>query len=339
MKNNEFKIPQISIIVPVYNAELYLDECIKSILNQSFSDFELILVDDGSVDKSWKICDKYRETDDRITVIHIVNGGVSNARNTALKIVKGEFVCFVDSDDTVDVKHLENFIKNLTPEINLYIQQIIIENNGKQKSINYNQYGIVQLKDALQINCLSAHGYACGKLYRTSLIKMHNIEFDSNVKFSEDLLFVLKFSLYSDKIFYINFYGYHYYLHIGSATSKIYTIDLELYCFNSYINTLNEISEKYSLDVLSIKSVTEIYAMLFARVRNSIYENNNGLFSTQRLTFFRNLSKQELKIIYDNRHISNLIIQIAYWFLAHRKYLFFDLIVRNALYIQNRLKS
>ena len=107
---------EISIIVPVYNVEKYLEKCIKSILNQTFTDFELILVNDGSTDKSGVICDNYKNIDDRIIVIHKKNEGLSSARNSGLDIAKGRYIGFVDSDDYInnDMYHklYEALIKN-----------------------------------------------------------------------------------------------------------------------------------------------------------------------------------------------------------------------------------
>lgn len=100
-------MPEISIIVPVYNVESYLHQCIDSILAQTFSDFELILVDDGSTDQSGKICDEYAKEDGRIKVIHKKNGGLSDARNAALEGAAGKYIGFVDSDDYVDPKMYE----------------------------------------------------------------------------------------------------------------------------------------------------------------------------------------------------------------------------------------
>ena len=100
-------MPKISVIVPVYNVEKYLCECIDSILTQTFTDFELILVDDGSQDNSGKICDEYANKDHRITVIHQENQGQASARNNALAIAKGEWVHFVDSDDLIHPQMLE----------------------------------------------------------------------------------------------------------------------------------------------------------------------------------------------------------------------------------------
>ena len=104
-------MPKISIIVPVYNVEKYLRKCVDSILNQTFKDFELILVDDGSIDTSGKICDEYNLKDNRIKVIHKENGGLSSARNAGLDIAQGEYIGFVDSDDWIELDMYEELYK------------------------------------------------------------------------------------------------------------------------------------------------------------------------------------------------------------------------------------
>ena len=102
-------LPIVSVIVPVYNTEKYLPECIESVLFQSYTDFELLLIDDGSTDGSGLICDEYARKDFRIKVVHKSNGGVSSARNEGLDIARGEYVCFVDSDDWVCKDYLKKF--------------------------------------------------------------------------------------------------------------------------------------------------------------------------------------------------------------------------------------
>ena len=97
---------KVSIIVPCYKVELYLPTCIESVQSQSYSDWELVLVDDGSPDRCGEICDKYAKTDERIKVIHKSNGGLSDARNAGLKVMTGDFVAFLDSDDSVSYTHL-----------------------------------------------------------------------------------------------------------------------------------------------------------------------------------------------------------------------------------------
>lgn len=103
--------PKVSIIVPVYNVEKYLHRCVDSILLQTFTDFELLLIDDGSTDKSVDICDKYALKDSRIRVFHKKNGGVSSARNLGIKKSSGVYILFVDSDDYLSPSHLNNYIK------------------------------------------------------------------------------------------------------------------------------------------------------------------------------------------------------------------------------------
>lgn len=101
-------MPVISVIVPVYKVEQFIDRCVDSILSQTFSDFELFLVDDGSPDKCGEICDEYAKKDDRIIVIHKENGGLSDARNVAIDVAKGDYLIFIDSDDYVSDNHLES---------------------------------------------------------------------------------------------------------------------------------------------------------------------------------------------------------------------------------------
>ena len=106
-------MPKVSIIVPVYNTEEYLSECIESILDQSFTDFELLLINDGSIDKSGKICDEYAKKDSRIVVIHKENGGVSSARNKGIEIAQGEWISFIDADDWITPLYLSDLIRKL----------------------------------------------------------------------------------------------------------------------------------------------------------------------------------------------------------------------------------
>lgn len=113
---------KVSVIVPVYKVEQYLNRCVESILNQTYKDFELILVDDGSPDKCGEICDKFVEQDSRVKCIHKKNGGVSSARNEALDIAVGEYIYFVDSDDWIEPELLEQCVKS----INLYGADIVI---------------------------------------------------------------------------------------------------------------------------------------------------------------------------------------------------------------------
>lgn len=109
--------PKVSVIVPVYNVELYLNQCIDSILRNTFTDYELLLIDDGSTDNSGKICDEYAMNDCRIKAYHKTNGGVSSARNLGIEKANGEWMTFIDSDDLIDENFLNNLYKPLCDNI------------------------------------------------------------------------------------------------------------------------------------------------------------------------------------------------------------------------------
>lgn len=112
--SKECELPKVSVIVPIYNVSKYLNNCIMSILNQSYKNFELLLVDDGSTDDSLSICNKYAERDKRIIVLHKVNGGVSSARNMGIDYSSGDFIAFVDGDDTITKNALSIMVKEIT---------------------------------------------------------------------------------------------------------------------------------------------------------------------------------------------------------------------------------
>ena len=210
---------KISIIVPVYNTEKYLEKCIDSILNQTFKDFELILINDGSTDSSGKICDEYAKKDDRIVVIHKENGGVSKARNTALGIIKGEYVGFVDSDDTIEPTMYETLYNNLThskAQISVCDFKQVTSNGVKTNDTDF-KIKTYDSSEAIEIifkgNPFAGH--LCNKLFKTELF--HDIRLDEDIYIYEDMLAVLKILFHPIKIVYCTESLYNYYLHETSA--------------------------------------------------------------------------------------------------------------------------
>ena len=146
-------MPLISIIVPIYNSEETLNRCVDSILNQTFHDWELLLIDDGSTDKSGEICDEYAATDSKIKVFHKENGGVSLARNLGMDNAKGIWIAFCDSDDYVDENWLNLFVENLSPGISFIVQFFKMPGNDKcsfsHNVISYNDIyaGLCEMYD------------------------------------------------------------------------------------------------------------------------------------------------------------------------------------------------
>lgn len=210
----------ISVIIPVYKSEKYLPKCIESVLQQSFADFELILVDDGSPDTCPKICDEYAEKDSRIKVIHKENGGVSSARNVGLEIAKGEYITFIDSDDYVDENFFEQaYIQTNNKDIQLFVSGLVMEQwkNGAKTQMNCFSpkndftYGSKQLLEAwgtdIPLICLCG---PCCKLYKACIIREYNIKFNRSMDLGEDTWFNLDYIKHVEKTYVIQKCFYHY---------------------------------------------------------------------------------------------------------------------------------
>ena len=191
-------MPLISIIVPIYNSEETLNRCVDSILNQTFHDWELLLIDDGSTDKSGEICDEYAATDSKIKVFHKENGGVSLARNLGMDNAKGIWIAFCDSDDYVDENWLNLFVENLSPGISFIVQFFKMPGNDKcsfsHNVISYNDIyaGLCEMYDQKIL------GYVCNKLLNSYIIKSNHIRFNEKFRFREDEDFVLRYLQHSD---------------------------------------------------------------------------------------------------------------------------------------------
>ena len=198
--------PAISIIIPVYNAEKYLRRCIESVLSQSFTDFELILVDDGSKDQSPQICDEYSSQDTRVRVIHKVNGGVSAARNDGLDIAKGEYVTFIDSDDWVEREYLSTLSYYRDYDIVFFSHRLIYEDGYTSEFMfeakEGNKQNIWEIVASLRKNAVKSnfYGYTWNKKFRRDIIEKYMIRFVEGLKISEDEVYTLDYCTHAESI-------------------------------------------------------------------------------------------------------------------------------------------
>ena len=202
-------MPLISIIIPVYNSEKTLNRCVNSILNQTFMDWELLLVDDGSTDKSGKICDQYALKDFRIQVFHKKNGGVSSARNTGLDYAIGSWITFVDSDDFIDATFLDTLIRLQSSDLCISGIQFI---NNETILLPPEEY--IKIENVAELDNLLNKLYFTapwGKVYKNEIIQKNNIRFNINLKIGEDTDFVLKYLLYINDIRLISKPLYHFF--------------------------------------------------------------------------------------------------------------------------------
>ncbi len=221
--------PLVSVIVPIYNVEKYLDQCIKSLVKQTYSNLEIILVDDGSEDASSTICDKFADQDKRIKVIHKLNGGPSSSREAGIAAITGEYAMFVDGDDWIDNDTIEVCLKyiDIYPELQCILFSYIKEYPGNSIPVQVmDSSGYFEGKKAKDKIYRRLFGLSpeemnhpermhniescCMKLYRTSFIKKGKFFDTKKVGSSEDALFNM-YALYKiDKAYYIDKNFYHY---------------------------------------------------------------------------------------------------------------------------------
>ncbi|MFR5264943.1 glycosyltransferase family 2 protein [Clostridium sp.] len=238
----------ISVIVPIYNVEKYLENCINSILNQSYKDFELILVDDGSPDNCGKICDDYAKKDSRIKVIHKKNGGLSDARNVGIEAAKGEYISFIDSDDWIHKDFyltLFNALSSSNSDIAICNFLKVSNNDIKDKIINTNPT-VETLSNLEVLNDLYSDNYvnciiACNKLYKTILFK--DIKFPVG-KIHEDEFTTPKVLFESNKIAIIDEPLYYYRQTPNSIMNREFNI-ANLSFLEAIENRLNFITEHH----------------------------------------------------------------------------------------------
>lgn len=251
------KKPLFSIIIPVYKCEQLLRRCLDSVLSQSFEDWELILVDDGSPDNSGVLCDSYAERDPRIKCIHKKNGGVSSARNLGLENALGEFVTFLDSDDYIG----PTYLSSLAHQSNY---DLIFTGIHRVGSVDYCMFGekevlfpTAQLLVSEIKNCSDEKGLSLGglsfvacKALRRSIIEQHHIRFNENMIYGEDTMFVYEFIQYINNAIQIKGNEYYYDTPSAPHVFKLTPNDFWEHCA-SYKGVVGKLEERFDLDLSS----------------------------------------------------------------------------------------
>ena len=206
-------MPKFSVIVPVYNAEKYLHRCVDSILAQTFTDFELLLVNDGSTDSSGSICDEYAVKDNRVRVFHKKNGGASSARNLGLDNVKGEWDTFCDADDWVYETWLSNFARNIK-NADIVAQGLRYDKLNIGAPFVYNDVGFDYSGDILgllsQMHDYGLVGYTVIKCFKNELIQTYKLRFNEKYELHEDEEFVIRYLIRCKVAYAVKNVGYHY---------------------------------------------------------------------------------------------------------------------------------
>ncbi len=259
-KENKIMNKKVSVVVPVYNVEQYLEKCIESIINQTYEDLEIILVDDGSTDVSPSICDKWKDLDSRIIVVHKENGGLSSARNAGLEVSSGEYIMFEDSDDWLESDIIEKCVEKIEEEES----DLVIFGYRKvneeglilgQFTFGDGTYTNSEMASQLHQRIIEmSFGYAWNKLYRLNVIRKAGIKNDERVIDREDLYFNLCLFNHLTKISFLDYVGYYY---LQRKASLLHNKD------DSRINSLDSFCEKMSnIDIMNQEIKSKVINMI-----------------------------------------------------------------------------
>lgn len=323
--------PLITVIVPVYRTKEYLSKCVESILTQSFTNFELLLINDGSPDNSGDICDDYALKDERVCVFHKENGGVSSARNLGLENAKGEYICFIDSDDWIEESFLMSyFLSDENNHYDLIFQGYTLNNKNSATVVclpqqEWHQDEVGTCMALLHSNDL--FGFTCNKLFRNSIIKCHSLRFDLRSSYMEDLLFTMEYCEYVRSILILPYALYHYRV---LSTSLVRNPDQEkvLYTANAILNRIDKLPSlsanceaqnvfRYFLASSLITSISSSYRsnhLVARRLRHTVLEiifresmGYTGIFKGNSAKIFRFCMCKRSVVLTD------LILLIAYF--------------------------
>ncbi len=272
----------VSIIVPVYNVEKYLDQCVNSLINQTYEKIEIILVDDGSKDNSGKICDEWLKKSNKIKVVHKKNAGLGMARNTGLEYVKGDYVMFIDSDDYLAENVVEKLLEKLLTEkvdaaftgmIRFNDEKILSEVNRKYKDITFRgdelrKKYLTEMAGTLPNEPVDSYLYmsVCTGLYSMKVIKDYLVRFESERKMiSEDFIFNIDYFSKAKGVTFITENGYYYRVNENSLTRTYNPKRFEM-----EINFFEEINRKFSRFLQPEIYELRVQRMFIGRVRSCI---------------------------------------------------------------------
>lgn len=314
----------VSVIVPIYNSEKYLEECLNSIINQTYKNLEIILINDGSLDKSMEICNLYKEKDNRVIVFDQVNKGVSFTRNFGISISKGDYIIFVDSDDYIELNMIEKMFSVITNEkvdvvrcandIMKNKKRIINEKNPDNlcnkkimKNNFYNIYDSLFSISGKKINCYSP----------LLMIKKEICpKFDDKIGFMEDVLFYVELLKNSNSFYFINDELYHYRYNDISSSKNIDNVEKNILDLILVSDKLKEnIDKNDSQKLFELIDINKFY----------IYISKIDLIIAKNIKIKKNIFELYHKNIEEkvNYRMLNIIKKIEYMLLKNKLYKLF----------------
>ena len=279
-------MPKISVIVPVYKVEKYIHRCIDSILDQTFADFELVLVDDGSPDNCPAICDDYAAKDSRIRVVHKQNGGLSSARNAGVDIAVGEYILFCDSDDYVSPIWCETMLRCICE----HPEAFVVSNLWKVvdgEEIPYQPVSeTIEKTDYFSIYKKGVSAYAVNKIYCLKILQEHNLRFDETCTFAEDVGFNAQYCALCNSCYYI---GVPLYYYVQNTDGIMHTYRSDMYEMNIPLFW-------YRVPLIAEENVGEFcdtWVYNFQRLFNCVFSPQNNMSFLQKMRYNQRMLQSE----------------------------------------------
>lgn len=330
-------MPKISVIVPVYNSEKVIKRCVDSILKQTYSDFELILINDGSKDKSIDILKDYEKKDLRIRVIDNENNGVSETRNIGINEAKGDYIQFVDSDDYIDENMLKESLEQLEKNsVDIIMNGIYldIEKNGiVNSSTQTYEYKFANNNSEIVENVLTRLGGTyinspINKLYKLSIIKENNIYMNKEIDLGEDLLFNLEYLKHCNSIIFDNKCYYHYCMRAEENLTAKYR-DNKLDLMKILYDKCMEFLDKYEAGYEKIRELNSIYIKWMYSSFIDLHNKSCPYNYRDKIKFIKKYIDEDKEIVV-NSTSNGLVFNILRWSLKYPKIVF---IISKTMYI------
>ena len=325
---------KISIIIPIYNSEKYLRQCLNSVQSQTFADFEVLLINDGSNDNSGKICDEYAAKDTRIKVFHKENGGVSSARNLGIDEAEGEWLCFVDSDDVLEENYLTALVKSSVDSKADFIAQGFKKfGNGIEKNMHLGVglFSASDFRTLFQIKKIQNFGFPFSKLFKGEIIKKHQISFPISFSIAEDLAFML---MYLSKIQTIQLDAVHHYLYRQVDNSLSNRLREPSIYFNRYNELKRIFKEEFNEVYIDLYNETHTFFSLKHTLGSALFQSILSLYffrlnKGSRLTYLQKINKEDKALISDyKRSFRNPVFKFSLYLIEHGKYRSADFILK-----------
>lgn len=288
-------LPKVSVIIPCYNIEQHLPKCIESILIQSFDDFELILINDGSTDDTKVVCESHAKQDSRIKVFHQENAGVSAARNLGLQHATGDLLIFIDGDDYIKNDYIEqlvnNYVKGNWPicgMINVRNENPIC-NKDFQNLLDIYPERMISKSNFMDLLKYYSFSSPCARIYSAKIIKDHELKFDPKITYQEDLLFNLEYVQFIEKVTLLDYFGYYYIEHMTSSSGRFHQnfnhVDLLFQKLNNFVRSKDDTNTlKEFILQTTLRKIANVFHTKSLRSKEDKLRELNKLFGS---TYFK----------------------------------------------------